>query len=325
MCIDPVCAGLHRARPLKQSPEQGTPEQPSPAASDATTVPGDDDVARRMALQKYMTATPPQQLRSLTVSPSNPSGIRRVPSGVRVLDYGASSSPNTPTPAPAKTHDPDLTSAPAPAHPKKPTAAKSKSRPVKQKLLRRASKIVKRTSSKQAQAAPRELPTPARNTLTPPASVALPRQPLAVPGAAPSALESGDDPAQTTSTPPATTHSPQPALALPGQASTGTTPAETKPPVKHEVKQPALVPEASPRAPSLLNRATTVDVMDLDSLQRMVQSSVDASLAKNRSNHEKKDDASTIESTTSSAKRNRDKVMHARRNRFYRSLDSNLV
>ena len=263
----------------------------SPAASDATTVPGTDEEARSMAIAKYkqslaennQAVTPEDKTKRMPATPST--SLPRASSVPILMDKAESAQQST-------TEDNNSAK-----------RNKNKVQPKKgaKKTQNRRAKKTKQVKKKNKQNNTKKIPQdtgPGTSPATPAATAHVtPTKPTVPSPMAPS------EPTLPPSTP-----------------STLATPSVQSPVVKQEPSQevpPPSVPHETPRAPeqpagtpavhSIMNRAQTAD---LDALQKKAPEQTTAS--------------PTAE-TRVRVRNERDKFIHNRRQRFYRSLESFLA
>ena len=317
----------------------------SPSVSEASTVPASDKEARQQALASYEASkamatpdthgfnTPPDQV------------IRRLPTGTMLLGSPQQSQPYTPTslavtPAcePASVEPAGKPSASSGVKPvkksigKKKNHAKSKTKKSgkvskgKGKKLNKTGKTKKgklagkNIKSKKNMKSKKNSKTDATGTLALAAPGGSTKRPPATPQTsampAPTAALSTQVAVPATAVVPAT-------AAMPATAAvpeTAAMPATASAPVKREDNGQ---PQQDPRQSRLdldtratLNRAGTSDVLDLATLQGMIQNTVQASL-------ETKSQTGTT--TQTPRRKPRDKERHNMTMRFYRSLESSLA
>lgn len=249
-------------------------------ASPATTVQATDESARRMAMEKLDQKTPQDKIIPGIPSPENQQHVAllRKMTGRKLFgsqdDLAAVSVASDSTAATPT----EKSTAPVAGKPNK-----KKTKTAKTKFAKKKNKNKNKNTIK-----PPVKPTPAASPIAPSAP---PAPAVAPPNPASALLQQGGG-----------------SVGVGGVAQNGTV---AKPPAP---VAPPSTPRTADAAGTLLNRGSTADALDLDTLQKIVKESVQASL-------ELETEKSTV-SKGSSKPRIRDKTKHNRRMRFYRSLVS---
>ena len=288
--------------------------EPSDIPSPASTVPGTDEDAAQMARLSYQASkmvTPQDKIRKAPATPQNPPLPRRIQSvellSTQSLDSQHVGGATLPAPEPSENGQPKTSAKHAVASKKAKSAltckkskkvrksAKSKHHPSKTKKITPKSKAQAPMQPENAQPrkASEKTPSPA------PASACLPMPP-------PQTAQMDDASLPKTA---------QAASAIPPAI-----PAETKQTAPAAVKDEEPEPGKSPQPESvrhMLNRTQTTESLDLMAMTEALRETVKSAL-------------SSVGSTDSSPKTDelpkkvagRSKETHARRMRFYRSLDS---
>lgn len=290
--------------------------EPNEIPSPASTVPGTDEAAAEMARQSYQASkmqTPQDKIRKAPATPQNPPLPRRIQS-VELLSaqpLDSQSASGVPMPEPSESCQPKASAKPAAGIKKaKSTLTRKKTKKVKKSAK---SKHHPSTTKKIAPKSNAPAPTQTQTENIRPGK-ASEKTPDVSPDTCPVAA-SARLPLPPPAIPPTTS---QPEAALPPKAeeTAPAIPPETKTAVKEEASEPGKSPQPE-SVRMMLNRAQTTDGMDLMAMTEAVRETVKSAL-------------SNLASPESSPRTDelpkkvigRSKETHARRMRFYRSLES---
>lgn len=289
--------------------------EPNEIPSPASTVPGTDEAAAEMARQSYQASkmqTPQDKIRKAPATPQNPPLPRRIQS-VELLSaqpLDSQSASGVPMPEPSESCQPKASASRRGIKKAKSTLTRKKTKKVKKSAK---SKHHPSTTKKIAPKSNAPAPTQTQTENIRPGK-ASEKTPDVSPDTCPVAA-SARLPLPPPAIPPTTS---QPEAALPPKAeeTAPAIPPETKTAVKEEASEPGKSPQPE-SVRMMLNRAQTTDGMDLMAMTEAVRETVKSAL-------------SNLASPESSPRTDelpkkvigRSKETHARRMRFYRSLES---